>query len=526
MRATTRSAFLGILTAFAGTPAILAAQQVRLPAVVEYIAGADVYIGAGASQGLAAGDTLAVYASAEGELLGRFVVVNTTAARSLVAFVGPPFAVTRGATLYVERGTARAAAGAPVSVMAEAAAPRSGSRAARSPSLHGRLALEVNAFESTTHWMTDTEEVATRRFATPAMVFGASVTDLPGGWSISTNLRAAYRYSDPEIISPRGALHVYDATVSRTSSTVQFQLGRFTNPFAYGSGWWDGALLHIGGRSGLGVGMAAGFEPERGDQAVATTLPKYSGFVTYRAGNGPVRYSTDVAFQQVRPRNDLDDLPDHSYFTWQQYLRVPGFLVTNDLQVDRDPEQQQWTLTRLNARFAVPVTRGLQLHARVARLQPYAFWRTTDLITSRRDQGALGFSLSGRTGTLGADVTANRYDTGTWGWTYAGSFVLYRTPFFGFDWGASGSYWTRNEFRALYGTSTLTHAFGVLQPRLAYQLYSSTVAGAGNSVTTHTGEVGFSLAISRAVSGTIQGRFERGSNMTSNGVYAGLWTRF
>jgi hypothetical protein len=93
--------------------------------------------------------------------------------------------------------------------------------------------------------------------------------DLPGGISLNTNLRALYRYSDPEIIDPAWAVQVYQASITKsfTGAPVYLEAGRFINPYASLSGVWDGALIHVGGR-GLGLGLAAGFEPERGDQSI------------------------------------------------------------------------------------------------------------------------------------------------------------------------------------------------------------------------------------------------------------------
>ncbi|MDH4045787.1 MAG: hypothetical protein OEW06_15155, partial [Gemmatimonadota bacterium] len=433
---------------------------------------------------------------------------------------GAPFPVTRGKTFYVQPGTAgRAAAAAVNAPVARTARGAPG----RSPSLHGRVSLEANAFESTTRWQSNDLESVTRRFATPALGLRAVAAGLPGGVSLNTNLRALYRYSDPELISPTWAVQVYQASLTKAFSgsvPVYLEAGRFTNRYASFSGVWDGLLMHVGGR-GLGAGFAAGFEPDRGDQGVSTTLPKVAGFVTYDAGDGPVRYATDVSVNHVRP---TDDRPDHTYAGWSQYLRVSRLRLGSDLQVDRNPETDQWVITRLNATASIPMVTGLELRGRISMFQPYQFWRTTNLISFRRDQGSVGLFFWRPQGSLSVDFTAARLEGGETSYTYAGTFSLLRTPVFGLDFSASASYWTQGAFTALYGTGGIARGFGPVMTRASYQLYR-----AGDDAfrsLSHTGDLSLSIPLARSVYATLQGRIQRGDNLWTNGLFAGLWTAF
>jgi hypothetical protein len=503
-----------------------AAQQGRIAVVVDYIAGADIYLAAGSDQGLAPNDTLVVREAVDGEPVGRFLVVSTTTSRAVVEFIGTAFPVTRGKTLYVERASARPA-DLPPSVMA-GAAPVARGPEGPSPSLHGRLTLEANGFETTTLWQSNTPQSETRQFATPSLGLRAVAADLPGGFSLNTNLRALYRYSNPELITPAWAIQIYQASLAKTFTgfPLYVELGRFSNAYTSFSGQWDGLVMHAGGRHGLGAGFAAGFEPESGDQGLSTTLPKYAGFLTLDADAGPTRYSTSVSATQVRPRNGL---LVHSYFAWSQYLRVQRFRFTNDLQVDRDPETSRWVVTRLNATTSVPLARGLELHGRLSMFQPYAFWQTTNLISYRRDQGNVGLFVFGSAGSVGIDFTANRFATSDStpfqkSYTYSASFTLLRTPIFDLDWSASGSYWTQTDGKTLYATLGLGRGFGRVQTRATYQLYRSqspTLTSVNHSL---DGSLSFPLA--RSLYATLQGRIQRGDNLHMNGLYFGLWTSF
>lgn len=497
----------------------LAAQQVRIPAVVDYLAGANIYLAVGTDQGIVANDTLTVYAAADGEPIGRFVVLSATATRTVVEFLGAPFPVTRGVTLIVEPGTAAGGAAAAVR-----AAPQRTERRppGRSPSLHGRVSLEANAFESTTRWDSNEPQSVTRRFATPAFGLRAVIADLPGGLSLKTNLRALYRYSDPDVIDPAGAVQVYQASVATASTAAPFyvEAGRFINPYTTLSGVWDGALIHVGAR-GLGAGVAAGFEPTRGDQGVSTTLPKYAAFVTYNVGDGPVRYATDVSVHHVRPRNGL---PVHTYGGWSQYVRVQRLRLGTTLQVDRNPVTSSWEITRLNATASVPVVTGLELRGRLSVYQPYQRWQATDPFPFRRDQAGGGLYFWGPRGSVSADVTAARIEGGATSLTYSGAFSLLRTPVFGLDWSMSATYWDQDTFTALYGTVGIGREFGRVLTRASYQLYRA--GDADFRSVSHTGDLSLSVPLARRVYATVQGRLQRGDDLWTNGLFVGLWTAF
>jgi hypothetical protein len=278
--------------------------------------------------------------------------------------------------------------------------------------------------------------------------------------------------------------------------------------------------MHVGGR-GLGAGFAAGFEPDRGNQGVSTTLPKVAGFVTYDIGDGPVRYATDVSFHYVNPK---DDRPNHVYAGWSQYLRVQRLRLGSDLQVDRNPDTDTWVVTRLNATAALPLASGLELRGRLSMFQPYQFWLTTNLVSFRRDQANVGLYFWRPGGSVNVDVTAARLKDGETSYTYSGGFTLLRTPIFGLDFGASASYWKQQAFTSLFGTASLARAFGGVMSRASYQLYR-TGDDAYTSMS-HMGDLSLSIPLTRSTYATLQGRVQRGDNLWTNGLYVGLWTAF
>lgn len=517
------------LTTLAAAPTA-GAQEYGVDAIVVQIAGANLYLDVGVEQGVAANDTLRVYRSADGEYLGTFRVVTSLQNRSVVEFVGEPFPVTRGSVLYLFLGPDPAGARGRPAERRDPARERASRRRGLSPQLHGRLSIEGNAFESKTLWQSNQPEEVTRRFATSSIGLRAVMSHLPGGITVSTNLRGSYRYSSSGIVQPERQVRAYQASVARSSSALHIEVGRFNSRYETYSGYWDGILVHVGGE-GLGVGVAAGFEPEQANEEFTSTLPKYSAFVTYRHRAGAVRFDTDVSAHQVRPRNGLFD---HTFLGWSQRLRIRRFQLSHDVQVDRHPQTDKWVVTRLHVRTSLPLVGGLSVHGRLAVRQPYSLWSTQDVIALRRDQATVGLSYWGPGGSLNLDVTANRFDLQRdLSYTYASSFNITRTPVLGFGLSGAASYWRQDATRSLYLTSGVNRAFGRLQTRASYQLYrteSTTdnvlTGSATNRFQTHAVHFSLSLPLARRVYSTAQARSQWGENLVTTSLYMSLWTSF
>ena len=511
-----RAALASLLLAVAAPRA--AAQEQGLRAVIEQIAGSDVYLSVGSEAGLAASDTVQVYRDDDGEYLGALRVVAVSATRAVVTFADRPFALTRGVVVRLRFDAAPAPEAAPAAAIAPPVRP-----AARSgPRVRGRFSLDFNGMQSTTKWLSNTEQTVDRRFATPSMSLRLTATQLPGGLTFETTGRATYRYSDPEIVQPDLSVHVYQLSVAKEfdNAPVQFRLGRFYNPYELYSGYWDGALLRVGGR-GFGVGVVAGFQPDRANEGPSTDIPKYSAFADYSLGRGPVRYSGDVSFHQVKPKGGY---LDHTFAGWSQALRVGGVRLATDLQVDRDPELSEWKVSRARVTGALPLARGLTLNARYAHDRPYFLFNTVDLLPFARNQVGGGLGYFGGNASFRADVTANRFDQGSWSMSYGGSFGFQNTGVFGLGLSAGGTYWTLEGGKALQGFGDLSRRFGRVDVRATYQYYRTEQ---GSSVfVTNTGALSLVVPLGRRLYSMLQARTQQGANLVSNSIQFSLWTSF
>lgn len=499
-------------------PRWAAAQTTDREVQVVEIAGADVYLGIGGADGVAAGDTLVLH-RADGKVLGSVRVVAVTSARALVTFAGDPFPLTRGTTVLIALpGSSSTPAG-----VAAAAGPSPPSTPSlhTGPSVTGRLALDMDASQATTRWLTDSWQHVNRQFATPAAALRLAVSDLPGGFRFTTDLRASYRYTSMNIIDPAEAVRVYQASLDRTfGGTLDLRLGRFYNPWETYSGYWDGALLHVGAH-GLGLGAAAGFEPDLYNQGFSTDYPKYSAFLTYRSSGGPVRYDADLSFHQILPQNGL---PTRTFAGLSQRFGAGRFLANADLQVDRDPTSGSWTLTTFRGRVGVSLARGLNLYMRFDRSGPWVPFDTVAVLGVRRDQAGAGISWWRPSMSLSADANAGRLAGGAM--TYGGSTMISfpHTPFFGLGMMLSGGLWTGDAIQSDQAGVTFTREVGMTDVRVSYRFYRSHIAT--TTIVTHSGDWSFSFPLAPRTFATFGANGQWGANLRGIGLHAGLWMSF
>jgi hypothetical protein len=522
-----RAACAAIFALAALRPCTLQAQEPPLSVVVEYIAGANLYITAGAEQGIATNDTLLVYKEAGGAQLGAFLVVSASRARSVVAFAGRPFPVTRGDRLLVRivraagAGPEPAPAGVavPAAGMAQARAPAPG----RGPSLHGRLWLDVSWLESTTRWLATEEEEVQRSFATPALRLRSVASDLPGGVSFNLDLRASYRYSTDDLVDPANSLRLYEVSVEKTfrSLPLEVEVGRLHNAGESFSGYWDGLRVYYGGR-GLGAGVIAGFEPDHADESFSTELPKYSLFLDYRAHGRRLGYDAVLFFSQVLPGSDL---PDRTFFGISQDFRWAGLMLVQRLEVDRDPAAGDWAITRFEAGASLPLVGRLAADARYSLRRPYRLWLGDDPIAEPRDQASVGLSYWGGWGTLSGNVSWNDYADADESFSYS-SFVSFpRLLPWRLGLSASGSYWDGPDGSAALALApALTRSFRGVLARAGYAYYRS--EGGKSVLLTHMLDLYLDVPLARGWRASLRGRTTWGDNMSSHALYAGLGTNF
>ena len=502
-------------------PVSLAAQDSTVTATVTQIAGQDVYINAGSDAGLHATDTVTVRRAAAGPVLGRMTVSAATGSRALLGFLDAPFPLTRGDELFlgIHGGAAPEAAPAPAPPRVAATPPRT--VAPGGTVLHGRLLLDVDGNRSTTRGFGSDPETTSREYATPSAGLRLQVTRLPGNMEFSADVRARYRYTSNDIITPATAVRVYEASLTRRLPGAGFlvRAGRFYDPYEYFSGYWDGLMVHAGDE-GFGVAALAGFEPDRGNEGFSTDYAKASLVAHASRIRGRSGIRTDVSVHRVMPR---DSSPDHTFAGWSQVAWTGRLSFSHNLQVDRNPASGNWNVTRLLSRLTLPVGSSLTLHGGYSIQQPYRLGTMFGAIPFRRDRATAGFDVRLPGASIGADVSKGHQEGLDDTWSYSGS--VYRSPRgqHGVGIGLTGTRWTETGSNGVLLAPSLDRQFGHFTVRGGYQ-YSRTEFGS-LVLTTHAADLGGTVPLGGRTGLTLRARWQSGQ-LSSTGVYAGFWYGF
>jgi hypothetical protein len=445
----------------------------RVPVVVDYVGVEGVYLTIGTEQGAQSGDTLTVYASdTDPTPLGILVLTAAARARSVATMLEPSFDLASGDEIFIPLAPVVAAAepaDQPVVPDVEVAQASQATETG-GPSMSGRISFNVDARETRTSWEGDLFGTTRRRFATPVTSLSLRIADLPGGLRVETNMRASYRYSDGVAIQPERSVRIYNATAIKTfeNAPIEFRLGRFYNPYEPYSAYWDGALVRVGGRSGPGIGVVAGFAPQRGNEGFSQDVTKITGFADYSVRGGSWRYSTDLSFHAVR--SDVAGLFDQTFAGWSQQLSLGRITFNQRLRVDREQGTSTWSLAQLRVRTGIAITGPLRLNIGYSRMRPGLLRGLLPVLSPERQEITAGFSIFEGRRSLMFDVGTTRRADEERGLSFSGSASTYLGSLQIY---ASGRHWSRAGMSTIAAAPGIGFAWGWLATRLGYQRYQT-----------------------------------------------------
>lgn len=518
MRAVLRLLTLGVVGA--AMDAAPAAAQDSARVVVQYLAGGNVYLSGGAAAGMRGGDTLDVRRVPAGEAAGPLLVVASTSDRSVVAFLGAPYSLTRGDTLAVTiRHALRPAE--PVSAVPVAGpAPAGAPPPRRTLRADGSLSLDLDYLQTRTTGLGADPQLVERNFTSPSVGVRYRLQGLPGGFEFRAGGRATQRSSTGDVVAPATLVQVYEAALYRRSGSFELELGRFYDPYEYFSGYWDGVLLHRG-RESFGVGVLAGFEPDLGNGGPSGRYPKVAAFAHARAGRGSVRYRTSLSVTRVFP---TDTTPVHTLAGVAQDLRAGRLGLTNTIQVDRNPESGRWVVTQFLGRLSTQVGRAGTVYAGYTIRQPYLLGPVTSVIPFRRDQVNAGFSVWSGLTSVYADVSTSRQPGLSDQWAVSASASRRSSRVGGVGGALSATWWTDSQSDGLLLSPSVTRRFGSTDLDLTYQFYRS--AFSGTTTLSHAVELAARMPLGARTQFSARLRQQVGRFLQSSGVSAGLWYSF
>lgn len=515
----------------------------RVEARVTYIAGDNAYLDAGAEAGLAPGDTVVAFRN--DRRLGPLRVVSATADRAVVAFVAAPFPVTLGDVLVLESlsppepepsPTPTSPAGTLVadrpSILARPAETRRSGSSLRMPTLSGRFQTGVSVLSSRTR-PTAGAVADTRTFSLPFAALRASAEGLPGGLRLDANLRATYRSSEGFTFDQPADVRVYQLSAQKafTALPLQVRAGRFYNPYDRFSGYWDGLTLHVG-NDDRGVGVAAGFQPSRADEAPSGDLPKYTVFGHAAAEVGGARVEGTVLGGQALPQ--AEGLTARTFVGVEQTARARGFSLSTQALADQEPGTGSWTLTRLSGRLSVAATPGVRLSAFALSRRPYLLADDIQTILNRSTRVGGGVSFRILRSPLpntslhldAAHATAEGRPSTE---SFSGGLSIPRLPVGGLGLTAHATVWMQDAAdgttrRGVYGGAGLTRAFGSVYGRIGYR-YQQSPLGPDDTLVTHGVDAMLQIPVGRRLAFTIQADTQLGDRISNTRVYTALWCR-
>jgi hypothetical protein len=498
---------------------------VRISAAVEYQGVDGLYLGVGADQGAARGDTVAVYRTANGdESLGRLVFTSVTRRRAVAVAVGGQLALQVGDVVFLPLApppqTAQVEDAVPAAAVTTAQpAPAREQGGAR---ISGRLALDFEARETLTSWSGELFGETRRRFATPTSRLSLSVTDLPGGLAIRTNLRASYRYDELAGGPPPVSVRAYElaAVKSFGGFPLELTLGRFSNPYERYSAYWDGALVRVGRESGLGVGVAAGFEPDLHNETFSRSLPKLTAFADFAARGGGWRYDTDASFHVARPTGAAE----RRYIGWSQRLAVGRLSLDQRLRADDGTGGSPWSLTQLRLRGSLQLVRGLRLRSTYSRSESLAvlgLLAADSLALPVRREATLGLDLSGSAAFFSVEAGRTGRDGDSPGWSVYGNA--------GVGMGAaqlllSGRRWIHGDAESWSAAPALALRWSVWEWRAGYRLYRT--SDGPRDITSHAAEAQIGLLLARDTRVALRGERQWGESLRGTRLALSLWRSF
>jgi len=496
-------------------------QEVR----VTYVAGANVYIAAGRSQGIFPGDTLTVFSRAR--KLERIEVLSSMSDRSVLRYIDESFGLEVGSILQIVREKVDAEnlayevspvvpVVAPEEQLAEEAFDAGQTEFIRPGSdldVSGRLLIGANSLRSRTKSVLAPNESSARTYLTPYAMLSLDAEGLPHGLGLRVRMRSEYRsVSGGRASNPELSVRTYDLYLTREFEAATVRVGRFSNQYVPTGGYWDGILIDTGDGD-FGYGGSFGFVPVRSNEQVSLDMPKAALFAKFTRRSEEVTNRLETYYLEIHPTNDL---LTRRLFGLRHRMNWSHFGTYSRFELDRDPQSGRWVITRLSGRLSSTLTNSMEIHGRYDLRQPYSIYRSFDVISYRRDQINAGLGYRGRSLYLSADFVWNyAYDAGDRrqldGRSITGSASLPRLRGVGIT--TSGSYWWSDLGSSMYGMVSLSRSFGKVSGRVYYQMSGS--SRFETNLTTHSVATQVAFPLGPRLRSTSRIRFQKGDYVSS-----------
>ena len=507
-----------------------------IEATVTQLAGQNVYLNAGQNEGVAEGDTLRLISAPVGR---RFLVIRATRSQAITAFVGAPFALTRGQklTFVVLKG---AGVPEPVEEVAEAVVveepevtsimetpdtrqPATRRATSGKVKVDGRLLLSASMLASETRIRSSNVAPVRRQYVTPVANLSATISNLPSDFKLNVQLRSDYRYQSRNPIAPENSVRAYRLNLEKTLPFGQVQIGRFYNRLTQRGGYWDGVSFLAGSRK-KGIGASVGYMPDRSNEGFSTQFPRYSVFAHYETPNSSkIGYRASVAFNEIQPSSVF---LNHRYAGIEQRLNLDGFTLNQDLQIDQDPISKSWIVSHFHVNTRIALGKRAWLRGRYSMRQPYRIYNIDQPFLIRRDQYSGGLSFQLGKVSFGGNVAFRMLNQNYEGQTFSGYFNTRPLTRLAISLSGSGSYWTSDFGEAIFLNGGLARSFGKLYARVNYGFYQSRSPNVSQTIDMHRISVSTTLPINKTLRWNLRASANQSQFTTSLSLHTSLQIRF
>jgi hypothetical protein len=278
-------------------------------------------------------------------------------------------------------------------------------------------------------------------------------------------------------------------------------------------------MLRLGG-TGFGVGLAAGYAPDRANGGFATDVHKSSAFVDWSLANGRASYQGAVALHDESGGTSLAQ----RYLSVSQRVRLGRAFLLQRVRFDAAGGRGGWSLANLDLNALTPLAGDLLVRAHYGR-RSFTWTGLGEPDTVRPHQERLGGGLlfAGAHISLGADLSLTQWDDGTRAATWSASLAVPRTPVAGIGFGATATRYGAEDGDSYFLAPYLTRLFGTVSTNLSYQRYRT---GGGRADDYQAGLLALSFPLPGRMYASLRAQSQWGSAASGNRLFASLARSF
>lgn len=475
------------------------------------------------------GDTLYIFQ--DSEFTGALSVIAVNAPTVVATFLDTPFSLTRGEVVtgkwtrysvqsnLAEEEMAEREIGQE-SIMDRQNQQREPQNTREPIMVSGRIMTGANLTHSTTYWNSVGSESDTRWGSVPYTNLSLIVRNLPANLDVKIQGRYSYRLQTASRINQTGQLNMYNLHITKKIEKIpiEIQIGRFHNRYETNYSYWDGMMVHYKRRN-WGTGISLGWEPDRSNEWVQTSLPKTSAFIHHQLRRDDFRWSGQLSASRIFPTN----FENHYYSGIEQRLDYKRFSLDGEIQVDQDIDSNSARLSRLQIRAEIELTDWLEIRSTFNERTPFILYSKAAFFLDSRSRYGVSTIIRKGKWWINNGITIN--ERSSYNSTSYNSRVQWsQSPVWDISWSIYGSYWIADQGENWYGGLTASRSFKKVRISTGLSAYRSLLLSSENL--SGSFYVDGNAQLSREFSLSIRLQSSIGELVNRNAISLSLWKTF